>query len=106
MSLNFKAWLYEIRHSAVINPEVKKWVDSADKLKQTIEKLKSVLKDKEKKPIKIEPEKKKPEPEVKKPEKKSEPPSKRNKIDLKNIQKPTKIDKAEERKGLDRNDKP
>ena len=132
MSLDFKEWLYEIRHSAVINPEVKKWVDSADKLKQTIDKLKLILKDKEqeKKPIKVEPEKdkepekkpdfKKPEqekkpipkpkqekkpikvePEKKEPEKKPESSSK-----LKNIHKLTKVDKAEDKKGLNRNDKP
>jgi len=65
MGLNFKEWL-EAKQAAVVHPEVKKWIDSADKLKQTVEKLKAVLKDKEDKakhakPVKVEPVKEKPD---------------------------------------------
>lgn len=45
MLLNFKEWL-ESKRPVSVNSDVKKWLDSADKLKQTIEKLKAVLKNK------------------------------------------------------------
>src|SRR5271155_2851248 len=113
MSLKFKEWLYEIKHPAIVNQDVKKWLDSADKLKQTVAKLKAVLKDKEKEPekktVKVEPkkepekrqkpfekpeEKKQEKPEKKEPEKKEpEWPNirrgKRPEIEPKIVQKPT-----------------
>ncbi len=66
MLISFKDWFFdEVRQGSIAHPEVKKWLDSADKLKKVIEKLKSVLKDKVKKPEVKDKEKK---PEVKKPE--------------------------------------
>jgi hypothetical protein len=72
--LNFIEWL-EARQAPTINPDVKKWIDSAEKLKVTIEKLKAALKKKEEEKAKKKPEKKKPEEEKKpeKPEKEEKP---------------------------------
>jgi len=113
--MDFRDW-FESRRAATVHPEIKKWLDSADKLKQTVEKLKAVLKDKEEKektkPVKtilkdVEPKKpeiKKPEkPEIKKPEIKDKPPEKpveKVKIEPKNVGKPTKVEKEpDEEKG-------
>jgi hypothetical protein len=80
MVLNFRDWL-EVRHHAAVKPDVKKWIDSADKLKQTVEKLKDFLKKKSaekpapEKKVEIEPTKKPERPEIKpeeKPEEKKE----------------------------------
>jgi hypothetical protein len=108
MILSFREW-FESRRAATVHPEIKKWIDSADKLKQTVEKLKAIIKDKEAKtkttkPIKVEPAEKK--PEVEKPDKKPEikpkdkvvvePDKSKVKIEPKNIEKPTKVNKGKE----------
>lgn len=73
MILLFREW-FESRSAATVHPEVKRWLDSADKLKQTIEKLKAVLKDKEsKKPAKPETKKAEKKPDVKPEVKEKEP---------------------------------
>ena len=81
MMFDFKEWYYdEIRHTAT-NPQVKTWIDAADKLHQTLEKLKAILKTK--KPTE-KPEKK----PVKKP------------VEPKNVVQSTKVEKKEKGKGL------
>lgn len=118
MILYFREW-FESRSAATVHPEIRRWLDSADKLKQTIAKLKAVLKDKESKkpePKKVE---KKPEPEKKpikpedkdkksdlRPEKSDAKPGEKKPEpkkpfvgppEPKNGEKPTKIVKAKEK---------
>ncbi len=75
MVLKFKEWLDEAKRPVSVNSDVKKWFDSADKLKQTIEKLKAALKDKkpeiekEKEPVKVDLSKKLDKPEIGKKDK-------------------------------------
>ena len=80
--LNFKDWLAETKQNRVINPDVKKWIDSADKLKQTIEKLKAILKSKKIDPEKVDIEELKPKPKPKE-ELKPKPKEELKKKDLK-----------------------
>jgi hypothetical protein len=125
MALNFKEWL-ESKRPVAVNSDVKKWFDSADKLKQTIEKLKAALKnkkpetdkDKEKELIKVNLDKKLDKPEIGdkdkegikgKPLNKEVDKDKGSKVEKdvkkdvpeksKFIQKPTKIEK-DDKKGL------
>ena len=109
MTFSFKDW-FEARHAPSVNPEIKKWIDSADHLKQTIEKLKAIMKDKEAKakvakPVKAEKKPEKPEEKPKKPiedkpDKKIEPKKIEPKKDIKQrereiekiAEKPTKVD--------------
>lgn len=125
MSLNFKEWFNEAKRPVSVNPDVKKWLDSADKLKQTVEKLKAALKnkkpetdkDKEKEPVKVEPFKKldnKPNvKDEKKPDgdkeeekdKKVAPEKKELPEKFKFIQKPTKVEK-DDKKGLNNGRRP
>lgn len=111
MNLDFRGW-FESRRAATVHPEIKKWIDSADKLKQAVEKIKTLMKDKEQpkkkpdfstvRPIDFEKlqSKFKPKEEPKKDDKPDEKP----KIEPKNIEKPTKVEKdkdPDEEKGSD-----
>ncbi|NIQ12982.1 MAG: hypothetical protein GTO02_00790 [Candidatus Dadabacteria bacterium] len=108
MILDFRNWL-ERRQAPTINPEIKKWVDSADKLKQTVEKLKDIIKQ-HKKPerVKVEPKKPEREPEKIEPKKdeprETKPEDKAKEVeDKENVTTPTKIEKEKNEEGLDRN---
>jgi len=121
MDLDFRGW-FEARRAATVHPEVKKWIDSADKLKQAVEKIKALMKDKEQPPKKTdfsavrsidfeklqskfkpkeEPKEDKPEtkdkPEVKDKSETKDKPESKTKIEPKNIEKPTKVEKDEEK---------
>jgi outer membrane biosynthesis protein TonB len=114
MMFDFKEWYYdEARHTAT-NPQVKTWLDAADKLHQTLEKLKAILKTKkpekpvekpgEKKPVEKPGEKKPVEkPGEKKPVEKpgeKKPVEKEKPKSDKNVVQPTKVEKKEKGKGL------
>ena len=129
MNLDFRGWI-ESRRAATVHPEIKKWIDSADKLKHTVEKLAAALKQGDKQAIqhiipssdekikyklgknKVKPKDK--EPAEEKPDtiksidfeklrsKFEQKPDK--KIEPKNVKKPTKVEKDDEEKGS-QNDK-
>lgn len=127
MDLDFRSWFEGKRGTATPHPEVKKWMDSADKLKQTVEKLAAALKQGDKKAIQhIIPDsdekikykwgktKTEPKPKEKEPDK----PDTIKSIDFeklqskfkpkeepKNVEKPTKVEKDEEKGSDDKQDK-
>ena len=87
---NFREWYYDEAKHTSPNQQVKNWLDAADKLHQTLEKLKTILKSKkpdEKKPIEKSMEKPKPIEKTtdKKPADKSKKPVEKPKVVRKNL---------------------